>query len=161
MPPQNEGEGMAQLLERWLDWPPLWTLAGIAVVAVLGWVGFPWGFGAYGPGLALACLIVGLWLMGMAAWRMLRSRTTVNPRGTPAVLVTDGVFAISRNPIYLGDLFLLLAASFWWDSIPGLAVAAGFVPLATQRFILGEEEKLGEVFGDAAAEWFLRVRRWI
>ncbi|MBL4927378.1 methyltransferase family protein [Fuscibacter oryzae] len=153
---------MEKALERWLDWPQAWAVAALAMIAFLGWVGFPWGFGAYGPGLALACLIVGLWLMASAVLQMRRARTTVNPRGEPTALVTDGVFAISRNPIYLGDTFVLLAASFWFDTLVGLCVVTvAFVAVMTERFIKTEEERLGEAFGDEAAAWFLKTRRWL
>jgi len=152
---------MEQMLIRWLDWPQAWAFGGVLVIAILGWIGFPVGFGAYGPGLGLACLVLALWLMGMAVWTMARAKTTVNPRGTPTALVTEGVFAISRNPIYLGDVLLLLAASFWWDAPLGLLLAAGFVWLANERFITGEEERLGEIFGDEAAHWFNRTPRWL
>ena len=152
---------MEETLIRWLDWPPLWTLAGVLLIAILGWIGFPIGFGIYGPGLGLACLVLALWLMGSAVWAMRQAGTTVNPRGMPSALVTGSVFAISRNPIYLGDVLLLLAATFWWDAPLGLAVAAGFVFVVTDRFILSEEERLGEVFGDEAAHWFHRTRRWL
>lgn len=152
---------MDKTLERWLDWPPVWALGGLALIAFLGWVGLPWGFGIYGPGLGLACLIVGLWLMASAVWQMRRARTTVNPRGEPTALVTEGVFAISRNPIYLGDTFVLLAASFWFDAILGLGVVVAFVLVVTERFIKVEEDRLGAAFGDEAAAWFLRTRRWL
>lgn len=152
---------MQETLIRWLDWPPLWTLAAVVLVWVLGWIGFLFGFGAYGPGLGLACLILGLWLMGSAAWLMWRGGTTVNPRGQPSALITGGVFAISRNPIYLGDVFLVLAATFWWDAPMGLLVAGGLVWVITDRFIGPEEDRLAETFGDTAAMWFNTTRRWI
>ena len=152
---------MDKTLERWLDWPQAWAVAALALIALLGWIGLPWGFGVYGPGLALACLILGLWLMGSAVWQMRRARTTVNPRGEPSALVTGGVFAISRNPIYLGDTFVLLAAAFWFDAILGLGVVAAFVLVVTERFIKLEEDRLSEAFGDDAAAWFLRTRRWL
>ena len=155
------GGMMDKTLERWLDWPPVWMLAWVALIAFLGWIGFPFGFGIYGPGLALACLIIGFWLAGAAFFRMRRARTTVNPRGTPSALVTGGVFGLTRNPIYLGDVFVLLAASFWFDAILGLGVAAAFVLIVTERFIKVEEDRLGAAFGDEAAEWFSRTRRWI
>lgn len=152
---------MPEMIVKLFDWPPLWTLAAVVSVWLLGWIGFPFGFGIYGPGLALACLIIGLWLMGSAAWLMYRARTTVNPRGQPTVLMTEGVFALSRNPIYLGDVFVVLAAVFWWDAPLGLLVAAGLVWVVTDRFISVEEDCLADSFGDAAALWFSKTRRWI
>lgn len=152
---------MQALLVKILDWPPVWTVAGLVVIWVLAQVPFMPGFGSFGPGLALATLALGLWLMAMAVLRMRAEGTTVIPHRVPTALVTDGVFGISRNPIYLGDALVLLAATFWADSVLGLLVLGGFVWVITDRFIRAEEERLAEAFGDAAAEWFNRVRRWI
>lgn len=152
---------MQALLAKGLDWPPVWTLGGLLAIWVLALVPLPVGFGIFGPGLALAALALGLWLMVKAALRLRAHGTTIIPHRVPQALVTDGVFAISRNPIYLGDVLVLLAAAFWTDSLVGLGVVAGFVWVITDRFILAEEEQLAETFGDQAAEWFTRVRRWI
>ena len=152
---------MQELLTKWLDWPPVWTLGAVVVIWGLSFVPLVPGFGAVGPGLALACLALGLWLMAKAFLRMRSLQTTVNPRGQPAALVTDSVFAISRNPIYLGDVLVLLAAVFWANAGLGLIVVGGFVWVVSDRFIVPEEERLAEAFGDTAAEWFARVRRWI
>lgn len=152
---------MQALLAKWFDWPPVWTLGGLFAIWVLSWIPLPFDFGGYGPGLALAALVLGLWLMGMAVFRMRAHRTTVIPHRVPQALVSDGVFAISRNPIYLGDAFILLAATFWTNSPAGLVVLAGFVWVITKRFIKSEEDRLLAAFGDRAAEWFTRVRRWI
>jgi protein-S-isoprenylcysteine O-methyltransferase Ste14 len=99
--------------------------------------------------------------MAKAFLRMRSLSTTVSPRGEPAALVTDSVFAISRNPIYLGDVLVLLAATFWWGTVLGLIVVGGFVWVVTDRFITAEEDRLADAFGDQAAEWFAHVRRWI
>lgn len=152
---------MQALLAKIFDWPPVWTVAGLGVIWVLAHIPLPIGFGIYGPGLALACAGVGFWLMAKAALRMRARGTTVIPHRVPQALVTDGVFAISRNPIYLGDALILLAATFWTNSLIGLAVLGGFVWVITDRFIKPEEERLADAFGDQAAGWFTRVRRWI
>ena len=152
---------MQTLLAKWLDWPPLWMLGGVAVIWIIGLLPLGLGFGAFGPGLALACLVLGLWLMLKALLAMHAQGTTINPRGQPQALVTTGVFALSRNPIYLGDVLVLLAATFWVNSLLGLFVVGAFVWVVNQRFIAVEEDRLADAFGDQAAEWFARVRRWI
>jgi protein-S-isoprenylcysteine O-methyltransferase Ste14 len=149
------------LLAKWLDWPPLWTLAGAVCIWILAFAPLPIGFGGFGPGLGLACLGLGIWLMASAFFRMRAQGTTINPRGTPSALVTDGVFAISRNPIYLGDALALLGLTFWLDVVLGLAVVAGFVWVINERFVSVEEGRLQQQFPEEAGTWFLRVRRWI
>ena len=152
---------MREVAQKWLDWPQSWAAAALVAILVLGLLPLPLGLGVFAPGLALACLVLGLWLMLRAVLAMRAASTTVNPRGQPAALVTDSVFAISRNPIYLGDVLVLLAAVFWANTVLGLFVVGAFVWLVTDRFITVEEERLADTFGDQAAEWFVRVRRWI
>lgn len=159
---QNPGGRRVQaVLTKWLDWPQSWALGGLILIWLLSFVPLMPGFGTAAPGLALACLLLGIWLMAKAFLRMRSLSTTVSPRGEPAALVTDSVFAISRNPIYLGDVLVLLAATFWWGTVLGLIVVGGFVWVVTDRFITAEEDRLADAFGDQAAEWFAHVRRWI
>jgi protein-S-isoprenylcysteine O-methyltransferase Ste14 len=63
--------------------------------------------------LAAALLAVAVALMFAAVLSFARARTTVNPMrpARASTLVTSGVFAWSRNPIYLGDLLLLAACA--------------------------------------------------
>lgn len=154
------GDIMEQVTKA-LDWPPVWFVGGVLIVLILGWIGFPAGFGGYGPGLGLGLVALGVWLMVQALMLMRARGTTVNPRGMPSALVTEGVFGISRNPIYLADTIILLGVAFWADAVLGLLVVAGFVWIIQDRFIMVEEERLAEAFGDPAAEWFVKVRRWL
>lgn len=139
----------------------MWTIAGVLAIWLLSFALTIPLFGRFAPGLALALLGQGLWLMGYAALQMARAKTTVNPRGQPAALVTRGLFGLTRNPIYLGDAFVLCAAAVWWDNVLGFLVVAGFVWIITQRFIKIEESRLIAAFGDQAQEWFRQVRRWV
>ncbi|HBD89737.1 MAG TPA: S-isoprenylcysteine methyltransferase [Gemmobacter sp.] len=144
-------------LKTIFDWPPVWTLAGIGLIFGLDQI---WSLQNHPLPGAVVILAGGL-LMMVAAAQMLALRTTVNPRGQPAVLVTNGVFRLSRNPIYLGDALVLLGVVVWLGAPLGLCVVAGFVAVITQRFILAEELRLHARFGDDFAHWRSRVRRWI
>lgn len=157
----GEGNKVQAILAKWLDWPPVWTLAGVIVIWLVSRLDPLSLFGRFAPGLALALFVHGLWLMAYAALQMWRARTTVNPRGQPSALVKDGIFGLSRNPIYLGDAFVLCAAAVWWDTALGLGVVAAFVWIVTRRFIKVEEGRLIAAFGEEAQEWFRQVRRWV
>ena len=103
---------------------------------------------------------LGLALMLGAAAQMVLARTTFIPRRNPQVLVTGGLFRLSRNPIYLGDVLILTGAILWLDVPLGLVVLAGFVALIQTRFILDEEARLRAGFGDEFMRWSERTRRW-
>lgn len=151
---------MEQILSE-LDRPPFWTLGAVMTSLVLGWIGFPVGFGIYGPGLGLGLAVLGLWLIARFFLAMRRARTTIDPRGTPTALVTEGVFALSRNPCYLGFVLIALGAAFWADAPLGLAVAAALWALLDRRYARPEEAGLAEAFGPAARDWIARVPRWL
>lgn len=105
----------------------------------------------------------GLVLELLPVLRFSRARTTVNPMRpqTSAHLVVDGLNRYSRNPMYLGQLLLLLA----WSVSLGNTIAFLLLPvfpLYITRFqILPEERALAARFGDEYAAYRARVRRWL
>lgn len=147
-----------------LDLPPVWLLGFL----VLAW-GVSEGQSALWPGLdglwarpfGGALVIVGVALMIAAVWQMLRHRTTFIPRQRPSALVTEGVFALSRNPIYLGDAFVLAGAALYWGAIPALVLVPVFMWLISWRFIEGEEERLHDAFGAEFDAYRRETRRWL
>ena len=92
-----------------------------------------------------------------------RAKTTVNPT-TPeksSSLVSRGVYSITRNPMYLGLLFVLTAwAIFLANPLPFLLLPVYM--LYINRFqIVPEERALTSLFGREFAAYQSRVRRWI
>jgi protein-S-isoprenylcysteine O-methyltransferase Ste14 len=75
-------------------------------------------------------------------------------------MVTTGVFAWSRNPIYLADALMLLGAILWLDAVLALPLVAVFVWLIQTRFIRDEEARLTLAFGPEFDLWAARTRRW-
>ena len=146
---------------RILDWPPVWLAGAMALVWSFDQI-MPWSmFGTLGRVIGAGLGIAGVALMMAAAAQMIAARTTVIPRQRPNHLVTGGVFRLSRNPIYLGDAFVLAAAVLWWDVPPGLPVLLAFVLLIQHRFILGEEAVLRAQFGAGFDDWTQQTRRWL
>lgn len=143
------------------DWPPLWLLLCLALAYGLRQPE-PWPLvGALRGVLAVGFVGVGLLLMAMAVWEMMRARTTVIPRQKPNALVTSGIFRVSRNPIYLGDALVLLGAIIWWQAGLALPLVPAFMLVIHRRFIQGEETALRSAFPDEFDGWAARVRRWI
>ena len=148
-------------VRRLLDWPPLWLVGFLILVWGLDQA-LPWGlFGAVGRKLGVILALMGLALMIAAVVQMTLARTTVNPRGTPAALVTGGVFQFSRNPIYLGDALVLAGAMLWWDVPLAAPLLPLFIGVIQTRFILPEEARLRAGFGQAFADWSRTTRRWL
>ncbi|MBW2526711.1 MAG: isoprenylcysteine carboxylmethyltransferase family protein [Deltaproteobacteria bacterium] len=81
-------------------------------------------------------------------------------RSRPGELITRGVFALSRNPIFLAmDLFFVGAALMTGRVIPLLF--AVIAPLGFHRQILVEERFLAQRYGHAYREYSARVGRYL
>ena len=78
----------------------------------------------------------------------------------PDELVTTGVFAYSRNPIYVG-LFLVLVGQFlvFPNWIPLVYLVAG--TWLFHRQVLREEEFVRRHYGEQYAAYCRRVRRYV
>lgn len=144
-----------------LDLPPLWLALFVAVVWLMAHALAVTVFGALGDVLAAGLVVVGLALMALAVREMARAKTTVIPHRAASALVTSGVFRLTRNPIYLGDAALLLAAILWWDVPLALPLVPLFMLVIRERFIRDEEARLRAAFAAEFGEWSTRVRRWL
>ena len=142
-----------------IDLPPLW----LAVFAAMGWgvgqvvpIALP-----FLPLLGWGLVGLGLILSGLAAGQMVLSRTTFIPRRRPDRLVTGGVFALSRNPIYLADAIILAGLLLIWNAVLAAPLVPAFMMWITHRYIKGEEAWIGAAYGADYAAYAARVRRWL
>ncbi len=115
------------------------------------------------PSLALALLMAGLLLMVAAAASLILSRTTINPLrpDNASRLVTSGIFRLSRNPIYLGDLLLLAGWALWLGNALNAAGLVAFVWYIQRFQIMPEEQALQRLFGESYRAYCANVRRWL
>lgn len=104
---------------------------------------------------------VGLVLFAWTLWTFVRHRTTVNPYGAATALCTSGPFRFSRNPIYLGDWFILFGVSLLLNTVWPLVFAPLIWIMIRFGVIRNEEAHLEARFGDAYRNYTARVRRWI
>ncbi|CTQ60343.1 methyltransferase family protein [Roseibium album] len=144
--------------------PPL-----VLIVAVMS----TYAAGSWFPGLTfsfpgqvvLAAIMFFLGLIPdlLALLTFIRRKTTVNPMkpGETTSLVTDGIYRLSRNPMYLGLLFLLVAASLYFSSYLSFIIIPGFVWYLTEFQIKPEEKILRETFGETYEKYLTKVRRWV
>jgi len=90
-----------------------------------------------------------------------RAGTTIKPFEKSSVLVTNGPFRFTRNPMYLSMTVVLLGVWLLLGTLgPGLIVPI-FVVTIQRRFILVEEAMLRSTFGAEYEAYLQRVRRWI
>ncbi|MSU51917.1 MAG: isoprenylcysteine carboxylmethyltransferase family protein [Opitutaceae bacterium] len=113
--------------------------------------------------LSMAVALVGgaFSLLGGIALR--RAKTIINPMKPEGAssLVTGGVYRVTRNPMYVGLLFVLLGwAAFL--AAPWSLVGPVALVLYISRFqITSEERVLTPLFGEAYSNYKTKVRRWL
>lgn len=142
---------------------PLTMLVAGAVlqqVASLGWLArlapAPWRIGI-GVAVAIAGLAVAL--CGVRALR--RHGTNVRPSLPSLAIVTDGIFARTRNPIYVGGMALsagvALALGLEW----ALLLHPFGIILLHRGVVLPEERYLEGKFGELFRAYKASVRRYL
>lgn len=120
--------------------PPVPKYAAVAVLALAG---------------------VAFDLLGFLAFRS--SRTTINPLRPEraSALVTGGIYRVTRNPMYVGIVFMLLAWAVQLSAVLPFAGIVAFVLYITRFQIRPEERVLKGLFGDGYSAYAARVRRWL
>ncbi|GAB1095773.1 MAG: hypothetical protein Sw2LagBPW_12490 [Shewanella algae] len=113
--------------------------------------------------LAFSLLAAGLIIPLAGVLSFKRHGTTPDPRvpEQSSTLVTSGIYRCSRNPMYLGFVFLLLAQTFFLNSLWLLLLVALFIAYLQRFQILPEERAMQQLFGDPYRTYCQRVRRWI
>ena len=116
----------------------------------------PWPSVA-GPAVVGAALTLFAW----AIVTMRRGNASI-PTHTPTdALVCSGPFTLSRNPIYLSMVALMLGLALWADSLWFLGLAVLMVFLLSWGVIAREERYLEQKFGGSYSRYKSRVRRWL
>ena len=144
--------------------PPVVALLCAALMWGLAhkWPAFAWQHALRGP-LALALAACGLAcdLSGLIAFR--RHRTTVNPLAPDrsTAIVQDGIYRVTRNPMYLGMAAMLTGGAVYMAAPLALLGPVAFVAYITRFQIEPEERVLAAKFGAAFEAYRRAVRRWI
>jgi protein-S-isoprenylcysteine O-methyltransferase Ste14 len=87
--------------------------------------------------------------------------TPVKPFEQSTVLVTAGLYRITRNPMYLGLVLALIGVALLLGSASPFLIIPVFVWWIRRRFVLREETFLEAIFGQEYRSYKTRVRRWL
>ena len=106
---------------------------------------------------------IGVLIEIIAVGQFFTERTTVNPLtpGKANKLVVSGLYKYSRNPMYVGLLFVLIGFAVWLGNPVNLLVLSIFFFAITELQIKPEERALSEKFGEEFDAYRRRVRRWL
>ncbi|MCL2073176.1 MAG: isoprenylcysteine carboxylmethyltransferase family protein [Marinilabiliaceae bacterium] len=79
----------------------------------------------------------------------------------PDKLVTDGMFSISRNPIYVSFIFFFLGLTLLNANIASFVMLFCFFIPALHRQIIREEHFMKGHYGDSYTEYCKKIRRYL
>ena len=141
--------------------PPFFFMTATAAMVLLNFV-LPLGrLQPLDRLIGLVPLVLGVAVVVAADQQFKRKGTTVKPFQPVSALVTGGVYRLTRNPMYLSMVLILVAFALFMNHIGPLLVIPVFVWIIHRRFIAAEEQHLEEAFGDSYRTYRGRVRRWI
>jgi protein-S-isoprenylcysteine O-methyltransferase Ste14 len=143
--------------------PPVWALIYVLLAAAISWqLGWPNMPGFPLPKLGMALTFIP-WILPVWAIAIFRREgTETNPTSsTNRVLVVDGPYRYTRNPMYLGLVLVTLGIAIWVGAWPMFLVPIATFATANWAHIPFEEAKMRRQFAAAYDEYVGRVRRWL
>ena len=144
--------------------PPLIFLGGLLLGFALDFLILRLATGlppALRYGLGVVFLVLGGALIVAAIGRFRRAGTRPEPWKPSTSVVTEGVYAFTRNPMYLAMTLVYLAASLAADSIVALLLLPLVLIVLHYGVIAREERYLEGKFGDGYRRYKASVRRWL
>ncbi len=143
--------------------PPIWIVIFLAVGLGVNWL-FPsrefMDWRCYPAAVIL--FVVGLFTVLGTGSLFRRRGTEILPHSpTNKLLMTDGPYRFSRNPMYLGMTLVLLGVAFFVGTLPMFLAPITFFGLINFVFVPFEEAKMLRQFGEQFADYKQRVRRWV
>lgn len=111
--------------------------------------------------LAVTVLAIGFSVAGVIAVR--RAKTTLDPTRPQLTssLVRSGIYAVTRNPMYVGLLLVLIALAIFLSSAWALLGPAAYFFYIGHFQIAPEERALTALFGAEYTDYLSKVRRWL
>ena len=142
--------------------PPTYTLIAMLIMIALNFlfpiaviIPSPWNL------LGIIPTALGVYIAVVAENAFREAKTTVRPFQESSVLVTAGMYRISRNPMYLGLVLTLVGVAFLLRSLTPFGVIPLFVLMIETMFIRIEERMLTTRFGTAYTAYTEKTRRWL
>ena len=145
-----------------IAFPPLLFGSTLALGVLLRFL-FPTPLLPAGTALLIgaALVLIGLPMLLLAFRQMIRNKTTIHPAGTTTTIVRNGLYAYTRNPMYIALTLIYMGGCVMANAYWGFLL---LVPLlvAVQKGIIEREERyLTHKFGEEYLRYKAGVRRWL
>jgi protein-S-isoprenylcysteine O-methyltransferase Ste14 len=146
-----------------VPWPPILFAAAIAGALLLVRI-FPLAWpGLDDVGARVVGYAFGLAGVALTSWGLItlyRAKTNILPHRAADRLIVEGAFRFRRNPIYMGEVLILLGLAQVTSNIWFAVMAPVFAVAILLLAILPEERHLEARFGEEYLDYKARTRRW-
>lgn len=146
-------------MPKHLNIPPVWTLIAIVATFVVHFI-YPMVIFHF-RAIDLGVVLIGIYLIVAPVIWFKRKKTTIIPRQKPAVLINEGPFKLSRNPMYLGMVVFTFGVGMTLGSLQALIPAIWLFFFLQKNYVVPEERKLREGLGQEAEDYFATTGRWV
>jgi protein-S-isoprenylcysteine O-methyltransferase Ste14 len=109
----------------------------------------------------LLCLFISLLIAAWTKYLYTRHRTSYDPADAPLVLITNNIYALSRNPIYIALLLTFFGLSLILSLSYFLLGTLLLFLILSKWIIPHEEEELRIIFPYAYAKYESAVPKWL
>ncbi len=142
--------------------PPIVAMFYIIVSLLLGYLAPALaGMSQTLKNIGLGMTFIGF-LFGVGAFIEFRkAHTTLDPHGSVRAVVTSGIYRFTRNPIYLGFVFMVAGFPLAYGTLWGVVAAPFFMATISRLVIEKEETYLEKKFKEGYTSYKSRVRRWL
>ena len=111
--------------------------------------------------IGIALILIGLIITVNVRRQLDKVDTEIHTFKKPRRLVTNGLFKISRNPIYLGFTISLVGVWILLGTILPILGCLLFILITNYWYIPFEERTMEKIFGSEYIKYKLKVRRWL
>ena len=111
--------------------------------------------------LGISVVIVSVALLLLAIMEIAGAKTAFDLRKPTTRIVTSGIFCITRNPVYLSMILLVIGIGLALNSVWSILLAAPMGSVFYLTIISPEERYLEGKFGDAHRAYCAEAPRWL
>ena len=112
-------------------------------------------------GVGASLVVFGIIIVASCRRAFVKRGTHPNPYTPTKAIVTNGPYGLSRNPIYIAFLLIVLSFVLFTNSLWFIGSAILTFLLLHFGVVKREEKYLHVKFGDEYDDYCQRVRRWI
>lgn len=145
--------------------PPLIFLSGLLLGGIIQWFYPVYILSAeyliVSRIFGVLVIVFGLGIVLIAKAKMQKAETNIEPWKPTNAIISDGIYSLSRNPVYVAMIFICLGVTLIFNSLWFLPFLILVLLVMHYGVILREEKYLEKKFGTEYSDYKREVRRWI